>query len=74
VIGIHEVGIITREEHRQKGYATITCAHLIRECEQQSFETLWNCAKQNVGSNALARKLGYRKAEEYRVIAWFKSS
>lgn len=70
--GIREVGIVTYEAHRQHGYATITCAHLIWECEQLGFQTLWNCAKQNLGSNALARKFGYRKAQEYRVFAWFK--
>jgi RimJ/RimL family protein N-acetyltransferase len=72
-MGMREMGVETYEAHRQKGYATVTCAHLIHGCEQAGDDTLWNCAKQNLGSNALARKLGYRKAEEYRVIAWFKS-
>jgi RimJ/RimL family protein N-acetyltransferase len=34
-------------------------------------QTWWNCAKQNVASAALARKLGYRTEREYRVLAWF---
>jgi RimJ/RimL family protein N-acetyltransferase len=73
VMGIREAGVMTYEAHRGHGYATIACAHLIRFCEQAGYQTLWNTAKQNLGSNALARKLGYRKAQEYRVIAWFKS-
>jgi hypothetical protein len=73
-MGIREMGIVTYEAHRQRGYATVVCAHLIRECERLGFETFWNCDKNNLPSNALARKLGYRNAQEYRVIAWFKST
>jgi RimJ/RimL family protein N-acetyltransferase len=56
----------------QKGYASITCAHIIHEMEQQGYLTYWNCAKQNQPSVALARKLGYRCEKEYRLLAWFK--
>jgi RimJ/RimL family protein N-acetyltransferase len=74
VLGIREMGVVTIKEHRQRGYATTTAAHLIHCCEQLGNQTFWNCDKNNLPSNALARKLGYRKAQEYRVIAWFKSA
>jgi hypothetical protein len=74
VNGIREAGVITMEAQRKQGYATVTCAHLIRECERLGFETFWNCDKNNLPSNALAKKLGYRRADEFRVIAWFKSA
>ncbi|MFL5804101.1 MAG: GNAT family N-acetyltransferase [Roseiflexaceae bacterium] len=60
------------EAYRGHGYATITCARLIQACEEQGYETWWDCAKQNVASTALARKLGYQNEREYRVLAWRK--
>jgi RimJ/RimL family protein N-acetyltransferase len=71
-IGLRELGVFTREEHRGKGYATITTARLIKEIEATGDQTYWNCAKQNVASAAVARKLGYRIEKEYRCIAWHK--
>jgi hypothetical protein len=67
-----EVGVTTHEGHRGRGYATIACAQLIQACEEQGYETWWDCAKQNVASTALARKLGYQGEREYRVLAWSK--
>src|SRR5262249_39788948 len=69
--GIIEMGTNTTEAYRRRGYATIICAHLIRDCEQQGYKTYWNCAKQNTASAALARKLGYWDEKEYRLYAWF---
>jgi RimJ/RimL family protein N-acetyltransferase len=71
-LGRIEVGVTTHEAHRGRGYATIACARLIQACEEQGYETWWDCAKQNVASTALARKLGYQNEREYRVLAWPK--
>lgn len=71
-LGMIEIAISTREQHRGRGYATIACAHLIHACEQLGYQTYWNCAKQNLASAAVARKLGYRTQKEYRLLAWFK--
>jgi GNAT superfamily N-acetyltransferase len=68
-----EVGVTTYEAHRQQGYATLTCAYLIRACEEKGYQTYWNCNAQNVPSLALARKLGYQRERPYRLYAWFKS-
>lgn len=70
-MGIIEIGINTRESARQKGYATLTCAHLIQACESLGYQTYWNASKQNTVSAHLARKLGYRTEREYRLWAWF---
>ena len=69
-IGLYEPGIITQTAHRGHGYATITVAHLIQTIEASGFNTYWNCAKQNLASAAVARKLGYRVEKEYRCMAW----
>ena len=72
-MGIVELGVATPLAHLRRGYATVTCAHLIRMCESMGYQTYWNAAKQNLASVALARKLGYRREVEHRVLAWFKS-
>jgi RimJ/RimL family protein N-acetyltransferase len=72
--GIREMGVVTLEAYRKRGYAALTCAHLIHLCAQAGQRTYWNCAKQNLASTRLARKLGYRNEREYQLVAWFKSS
>jgi RimJ/RimL family protein N-acetyltransferase len=66
------VGVMTHELYQGRGYATLTCAHLLQACEALGYQTYWNCAKQNRASAALARKLGYRVEREYKLVAWFK--
>jgi GNAT superfamily N-acetyltransferase len=71
-LGTIEIATSTREQYRGCGYATITCAHLIQACEAHGYQTYWNCARQNLASAAVARKLGYRTEKEYRLLAWLK--
>jgi RimJ/RimL family protein N-acetyltransferase len=40
--------------------------------ELLGYQTYWNCAKGNVASATLARKLGYHTEKEYRLLAWSK--
>lgn len=68
--GLYEPGVFTQEAHRSKGYATLTAARLIQEIEARGGQTYWNCAKQNIASAKVARKLGYRVEREYRCLAW----
>lgn len=65
-----EVGVTTAEAYRQHGLATCACAALIALCEEQGYATWWDCAKQNVPSARLARKLGYQNEREYRYVWW----
>ena len=68
-----EIGIVTAESHRQRGLATFACSRLIDICEAQGYRTWWDCAKQNIASTKLARKLGYRNEREYRYIWWARN-
>jgi GNAT superfamily N-acetyltransferase len=70
--GVIEIGVETAPHHMRKGYATLTCAHLIAEMEGWGYSTYWNCDKGNLASAALARRLGYRLEKEYKLVAWFK--
>jgi len=63
-----EIGVNTVESHRRRGLAAIACAHLIDACETNGYSTWWDCAKQNVPSTNLARKLGYQNEREYRFL------
>jgi len=70
IIGVRELGAITVEPYRGRGYATMTCAYLILACEQAGYSTYWNCAMTNVPSVAVARKMGYRTEREFRWWGW----
>lgn len=70
--GVIEMGVVTHEDHRRKGYGTTICAHTIRACESMGYETYWNCSKRNEASVNLARKLGYRIELAYRLLGWLK--
>ncbi len=70
--GMIEIGVETQPHHMHKGFATLTCAHLIHEMERQGYQTYWNCDKNNQPSAGLARKLGYKTVKEYHLLAWFK--
>jgi RimJ/RimL family protein N-acetyltransferase len=69
-LGMIEIGVDTREDYRQRGYGTITCAALIEQCERKGYPTYWNCNKQNQASLALAHRLGFRGDREYRLLGW----
>jgi GNAT superfamily N-acetyltransferase len=72
-LGLYEPGVFTQKDQRGKGYGTMTVARLIWEIEAMGCRTYWNCAKQNLASAAIARKLGYWIEKEFRCMAWSKT-
>ena len=70
-LGMIEIGTITSESYRGRGYAAVTCALLIRECEARGYRTYWNCSKDNQASAGLARRLGYQTEKEFRYVVWY---
>lgn len=68
---IMEVGMVTHEDFRGRGYATFVCATVIDACEQQGFVTYWNCNADNTPSAIIARKLGYQTERRYSLAAWW---
>jgi RimJ/RimL family protein N-acetyltransferase len=69
-LGMIEIGTITGEAYRRRGYAALTCAQLIQECEARGYRTYWNCSKENVGSAGLARSLGYQGEKAFRYVVY----
>jgi RimJ/RimL family protein N-acetyltransferase len=69
-LGMIEIGTITSESYRRRGYAAVAYAHLIRECEARGYRTYWNCAKDNLASAGLARSLGHQGEKAYRYVVY----
>jgi GNAT superfamily N-acetyltransferase len=69
-----EIGAITQEKYRRRGYAHVTCQHLIRLCEARGFATYWSCEQDNVASMATARKLGYQVQRAYQWLYYAQNA
>ena len=63
-----EIGIITVEEQRRKGFAFASCLRLLEEIDNRGMKAIWACDKENVESDALAKKLGFVNPVEYDFI------
>jgi len=71
--GLVELGVVTPEPHRRKGYAFLTCEHLARACEAMDYRTAWATGRSNLGSIAVAHKLGYRTEHSYKTLFYPKN-
>ena len=65
-----EIGAITHQPHRGKGYASITVAYLIEALEQRGFHAYWSCDADNPASARVARKLGFRIERTYEILEY----
>jgi RimJ/RimL family protein N-acetyltransferase len=72
IMGKREMGVTTQTAYQDQGFATLTCAHLIKLCEDSGSSTYWDCAQHNPASIAVARKLGFGSERRYHLVAWFK--
>ena len=70
--GLADVGVITHPGHRRLGYAWITCAHVVAECERRGIDTRWACDAANTASVAVAHKLGYAQERRYALARYRK--
>ena len=61
-----EIEVDTRTDHRRKGLALCCCANLILSCLEKGKYPSWDAA--NLGSVALAEKLGYHFDREYLTL------
>jgi len=71
VDGVRELGVRTYEQVRGRGYATMSCAFLIREMEKAGERPFWNCSARNLASAAVARKLGLGGERRFE-FAWYQ--
>lgn len=65
-----ELGIITTENERKKGFGSLTVKAALGFCKEAGFnEVGWHCEAHNFGSIGTALKLGFSKKTDY--YAWF---
>lgn len=65
-----EIGAVTREGYRGRGYAPIACAYLVRALEQRGYHAYWSCDSDNMASIRVAQKLGFRQGKPYQVLEY----
>jgi RimJ/RimL family protein N-acetyltransferase len=65
-----EIGAITREAYRGRGYAAIACAYLIKVCEQRGYQAYWSCEADHEASIRVAQKLGFQQERAYRIYEY----
>ncbi len=65
-----EIGAITHQPYRGKGYAPITVAFLIELLEQNGYHAYWSCDLDNPASIRVAHKLGFQVECPYETFEY----
>ncbi|NJD59279.1 MAG: hypothetical protein C3F13_13045 [Anaerolineales bacterium] len=65
--GNAEIGAVTHEPYRGRGYAPIAVAHLIHLLAQRGYQAYWSCDVDNEPSSRVAQKLGFRVKKTYEI-------
>ena len=65
-----EIGAITWEIYRGRGYAPIACAYLIEIVEQRGYQAYWSCDADHKASIRVAQKLGFLQARAYKIYEY----
>ena len=65
-----EIGAITQEAYRGRGYAPIASAFLIEDCRQRGYQAYWSCDADHTASIRVAQKLGFRQPRAYAIYEY----
>jgi GNAT superfamily N-acetyltransferase len=68
--GSYEMGVVTREALRGRGFGTLVSRHVARACEATGATVWWNASAANPPSVAIARRLGFRTERRYELVAY----
>jgi len=61
-----EMGVTTDAGHRRRGLAAVVVAAAVEQCLERGFTEIgWHCLRSNVGSIAVARKVGFEIERAY---------
>jgi RimJ/RimL family protein N-acetyltransferase len=63
-----EIGAITHERYRGRGFAAVACAYLMEACTRRGYRAYWSCDADNLASLRVARKLGFRHVRAYKIF------
>jgi RimJ/RimL family protein N-acetyltransferase len=64
----YELGLETAGNFRQKGFATAVAVAAVKYCDEAGFVPHWHCWNDNLGSIAVAQKVGFFRPMGYRVF------
>ncbi len=67
--GMLEMGVVTREPYRQRGFGTLVSLAVARACEERGDRVWWNANSENLPSIRIARRLGFRQERRYDLVA-----
>jgi hypothetical protein len=67
--GLMEMGVVTREQFRRRGYGTLVSRLTARACEASGDRVWWNANAGNAPSLAIARLLGFKGERRYELVA-----
>lgn len=67
--GLLEMGVVTREDNRRRGFGTLVSRLTARACEAQGDRVWWNANADNAPSLAIARRLGFKHERRYDLVA-----
>jgi GNAT superfamily N-acetyltransferase len=65
-----EIGAITHEAFRGRGFAPVACAYLIEICKQQGYQAYWSCDADHTASIRVAQKLGFQQEGAYQIYEY----
>jgi len=65
VDGLAEIDVISHENYRGMGYATLAVQSFISECVRQGVTPTWDCFVSNAASMNLATKTGFEQEQTY---------
>jgi RimJ/RimL family protein N-acetyltransferase len=65
-----EIGAITHQAYRGRGYAPIACAYLVDACQQRGYQPYWSCDADHTASIRVAQKLGFQQSNTYRIFEY----
>jgi hypothetical protein len=67
---VAEVGVITPEAHRGRGYAPIAVAFLATALAERGLAMYWSCDADNIASVRVADKVGFGPARPFRLLLY----
>jgi hypothetical protein len=67
--GLLEMGVVTREDQRQRGFGTLVSLLTARACEARGDRVWWNANAGNLPSLAIARRIGFSQERRYDLVA-----
>lgn len=68
--GKAEISIITPEQYRNRGFATIAASAFIEQCLARNLQPNWECFWNHTISCMLAEKLGFEQQFDHPVYFW----